>query len=91
MNEETKNPKSAEDSEAVKVDTSVSCCGDCGGKINYKKYINAEEEYICFQCWNENQNEDMECGDDYCPNCKEEYDSIDHEYQICHICGHSNN
>jgi len=23
-----------------------------------------------------------------CPSCQREYDAIDYEYQICHICGH---
>jgi len=36
--------------------------------------------------------EDFEANmDDVCPNCFEEYDEIDHEYQICHICGFNNN
>lgn len=26
---------------------------------------------------------------DNCPNCGEEYDEIDHEYQICHFCGYN--
>ena len=25
-----------------------------------------------------------------CPNCLEEYDDIDYEYQICHICKYDN-
>jgi hypothetical protein len=24
---------------------------------------------------------------DTCPNCNRDYDEIDFEYQICHICG----
>ena len=31
-----------------------------------------------------------EIGDDTCPNCHMEYDEIDYEYQICHICGYDN-
>jgi len=29
--------------------------------------------------------------DENCPNCGREYDEIDYEYQICHICDHINN
>lgn len=29
--------------------------------------------------------------DDVCPNCGNEYDEIDFEYQICHICKFNNN
>ena len=29
--------------------------------------------------------------DDNCPNCGKEYDEIDYEYQICHLCKHVNN
>lgn len=28
--------------------------------------------------------------DDDCPNCGHEYDEIDREYQMCHLCGHGN-
>jgi hypothetical protein len=27
---------------------------------------------------------------DTCPNCNRDYDEIDFEYQICHICGFVN-
>jgi predicted amidophosphoribosyltransferase len=30
-------------------------------------------------------------GDDICSNCGAEYDEIDQEYQICHICKYNNN
>lgn len=30
-------------------------------------------------------------GDYNCPNCGREYDEIDYEYQICHICKFNNN
>lgn len=30
-------------------------------------------------------------GDLNCPNCGREYDEIDYEYQICHLCGFNNN
>ena len=29
--------------------------------------------------------------DDICPGCGEEYDEIDYEYQICHLCKTNNN
>jgi len=29
--------------------------------------------------------------DEYCPNCGKEYDEIDYEYQICHVCKFDNN
>jgi len=29
--------------------------------------------------------------DDNCPNCGHEYDEIDREYQICHLCKFNNN
>ena len=29
--------------------------------------------------------------DESCPNCHNEYDEIDYEYQICHICKFNNN
>lgn len=35
--------------------------------------------------------DDEQVGDLYCPNCGHEYDEIDYEYQICHICGFNNN
>lgn len=28
--------------------------------------------------------------DEYCPNCHHEYDQIDYEFQICHICNYEN-
>lgn len=28
---------------------------------------------------------------DTCPNCGNEYDEIDYEFQICHICKFNNN
>lgn len=28
---------------------------------------------------------------EFCPNCGYEYDEIDYEYQICHVCGYNNN
>jgi hypothetical protein len=28
--------------------------------------------------------------DEYCPECGEEYDEIDYEYQICHWCDYDN-
>lgn len=33
---------------------------------------------------------DEDYGDDTCPNCHEEYDDIDQEYQICSLCGFNN-
>ncbi len=36
--------------------------------------------------------DDPECfGDTSCPNCGLEYDEVDYEYQICHICKFNNN
>ena len=32
-----------------------------------------------------------ELMDEFCPNCGREYDEIDYEYQICHICKFNNN
>lgn len=29
--------------------------------------------------------------DERCPNCGDEYDDIDFDYQICHRCGYNNN
>lgn len=29
--------------------------------------------------------------DEFCPCCGYEYDEIDYEYQICHVCNHNNN
>ena len=35
--------------------------------------------------------EDDTCDlDSICPNCNAEYDEIDYEYQICHICKFNN-
>lgn len=28
---------------------------------------------------------------DFCPVCWNEYDEIDFEYQICHLCKYNNN
>lgn len=33
---------------------------------------------------------DDENMDETCPNCHHEYDEIDYEYQICHICKFNN-
>ena len=32
-----------------------------------------------------------EIMDTNCPNCHKEYDEIDYEYQICHLCNYDNN
>ena len=37
------------------------------------------------------QDNDEIPGDSNCPNCGNEYDEIDHEYQICHLCKYNNN
>lgn len=29
--------------------------------------------------------------DEHCPNCGEDYDGVDYEYQICHHCDFNNN
>jgi hypothetical protein len=34
--------------------------------------------------------DDYDGLDDTCPNCHTEYDQVDREYQICHLCGHHN-
>ena len=41
--------------------------------------------------WNDGECEI--CGKEYqcfdsCPRCRKEYDEIDHEYQICSLCGY---
>lgn len=35
--------------------------------------------------------EDAVMRDSVCPNCNREYDEVNHEYQICHICKFNNN
>lgn len=35
--------------------------------------------------------DDEERMPETCPNCGKDYDEIDYEYQICHICGYNNN
>lgn len=37
--------------------------------------------------WDDENDPNM---DNDCPNCKQEYDNIDYEYQICSICGYDN-
>lgn len=34
--------------------------------------------------------DDDEKMDETCPNCHRQYDAIDYEYQICHICKFNN-
>ena len=36
------------------------------------------------------EDEDLDNLDGICPNCNKEYDEIDYEYQICHICKFNN-
>ncbi len=37
------------------------------------------------------EEDQIDCtGDEFCPECGHEYDEIDWEYQICHLCGHVN-
>lgn len=47
-----------------------------------------------------NEDDDLDFDDEgnpipppdwFCPNCEVEYDDIDMEFQICHICGFNNN
>lgn len=38
--------------------------------------------------WDDTPNPNMA---DFCPYCKEDYDEIDYEYQICHYCKFNNN
>jgi hypothetical protein len=40
--------------------------------------------------WWDEDSEELEL-DDNCPNCGKEYDEIDKEFQICHLCGFNNN
>lgn len=45
--------------------------------------------------YNEDDYEDVEDEDEVvldweCPNCHREYDEIDYEFQICHICKFNN-
>lgn len=45
--------------------------------------------YGAFDDWDEPEEGDVVL-DEYCPNCHHEYDEIDYEYQICHICHYEN-
>lgn len=47
-------------------------------------YDDTDDEDIYFD-------DDNDGLDDYCPSCREEYDEVDREYQICHICKFDNN
>lgn len=64
-------------------------------KINpwYKAYIRKrqEKELADHFSGDDYDADDNDGLDDNCPRCNREYDSIDREYQICHICGHVNN
>ena len=46
---------------------------------------NDEDDYLF------NDDSDEELFDSNCPCCGEEYDEIDYEYQICHMCKYNNN
>lgn len=46
--------------------------------------------YIAHPTEWDDDDEEIE-GDLNCPNCGKEYDEIDYEYQICHLCGYNNN
>lgn len=64
-------------------------------KINpwYKAYIlKRKERELAEELAAEFSDDDDDDGlDDNCPRCHREYDAIDREYQVCHICGHINN
>lgn len=40
--------------------------------------------------WEDFEDDEIK-GDWFCPQCGEEYDEIDQEYQICHLCRFNNN
>ncbi len=54
-------------------------------KLYFYIYINYE-----IKMGFEDELEDEETMPQCCPNCGREYDDIDYEFQICHICGFDN-
>jgi hypothetical protein len=64
----------------------------------YKKYAREETmqqmealgKAAGFETSRLDDDDDYDGLDDVCPNCHTEYDQVDREYQICHLCGHHN-
>jgi hypothetical protein len=64
----------------------------------YKKYAREETmqqmeafgKSAGFETSRFDDDDDFDLLDDTCPNCHTEYDQVDREYQICHLCGHHN-
>lgn len=50
--------------------------------LDYQNIFMTEHTYY--------QDEEEDNFPDICPNCHREYDEVDHEYQICHLCGFDN-